>query len=183
MGVAEHNFEVPLHGKSVTWHLYDVGGARGQRHTWIPYFDDANAIIFVAPVSAFDQVRTTACNCNALSPSVFALPRCTASGGPSLRRSSSHHLLPSFQFSFAAFQQSSPARFRSHLSLISRSLRHSADDEIKQYLEEDPRTNRIDDSLQLFTAICSNRLLKGVHLVLFLSAYLLLVPRARLSSS
>ena len=56
MGVAEHTFEVPLHGKSVTWHLYDVGGARGQRHTWIPYFDDANAIIFVAPISAFDQV-------------------------------------------------------------------------------------------------------------------------------
>lgn len=55
MGVAEHIFDVDLHGKSVTWHLYDVGGARGQRHTWVPYFDDANAIIFVAPVSAFDQ--------------------------------------------------------------------------------------------------------------------------------
>lgn len=38
-----------------------------------------------------------------------------------------------------------------------------------QYLEEDPRTNRIDDSLQLFTQICSNPLLKSVHLVLFLS--------------
>ncbi|THH16106.1 hypothetical protein EW146_g4480 [Bondarzewia mesenterica] len=92
MGVAEHTFEVPLHGKSVTWHLFDVGGARGQRHSWIPYFDDANAIIFVAPVSAFDQ-----------------------------------------------------------------------------YLEEDPRTNRIDDSLQLFTQICSNPLLKNVHMVLFLN--------------
>ncbi len=56
MGVAEHIFDVTIHGKSVTWHLYDVGGARGQRHSWIPYFDDANAIIFVAPVSAFDQV-------------------------------------------------------------------------------------------------------------------------------
>ncbi|EAU83189.1 guanine nucleotide-binding protein alpha-1 subunit [Coprinopsis cinerea okayama7 len=92
MGVAEHTFDVNLHGKTVTWHLYDVGGARGQRHTWVPYFDDANAIIFVAPVSAFDQ-----------------------------------------------------------------------------YLEEDPRTNRIDDSLQLFTQICSNALLKNVHLVLFLN--------------
>lgn len=92
MGVAEHIFDVTIHGKAVTWHLYDVGGARGQRHSWIPYFDDANAIIFVAPVSAFDQ-----------------------------------------------------------------------------YLEEDPRTNRIDDSLQLFTQICSNRLLKNVHLVLFLN--------------
>src|SRR5882757_7095870 len=56
MGVAEHVFDVTIHGKAVSWHLYDVGGARGQRHTWVPYFDDANAIIFVAPVSAFDQV-------------------------------------------------------------------------------------------------------------------------------
>ena len=38
-----------------------------------------------------------------------------------------------------------------------------------QYLEEDPRTNRIDDSLQLFTAICSNKLLKKTHLVLLLN--------------
>ncbi|CAA7269582.1 unnamed protein product [Cyclocybe aegerita] len=99
MGVAEHVFDVNIHGKSVTWHLYDVGGARGQRHSWVPYFDDANAIIFVAPVSAFDQA------CLSLRP----------------------------------------------------------------YLEEDPRTNRIDDSLQLFTQICSNALLKSVHLVLFLN--------------
>jgi guanine nucleotide-binding protein alpha-1 subunit len=62
MGVAEHLFEVPLHGRSVTWHLFDVGGARGQRHCWVPYFDEANAIIFVAPISAFDQVR----NCSNL---------------------------------------------------------------------------------------------------------------------
>ncbi|EGO24442.1 hypothetical protein SERLADRAFT_467759 [Serpula lacrymans var. lacrymans S7.9] len=92
MGVAEHIFDVDIHGKTVTWHLFDVGGARGQRHSWVPYFDDANAIIFVSPISAFDQ-----------------------------------------------------------------------------YLEEDPRTNRIDDSLQLFTQICSNPLLKRVHLVLFLN--------------
>ena len=56
MGVAEHIFNVDIHGKTVTWHLFDVGGARGQRHTWVPYFDDANAIIFVSPISAFDQV-------------------------------------------------------------------------------------------------------------------------------
>ncbi|KAI0784227.1 G-protein alpha subunit [Abortiporus biennis] len=92
MGVAEHVFEVNVHGRAATWHLYDVGGARGQRNSWIPYFDDANAIIFLAPISAYDQ-----------------------------------------------------------------------------YLEEDPRTNRIDDSLQLFTNICSHPLLKRVHLVLFLN--------------
>jgi G-protein alpha subunit len=62
MGVAEHLFEVPLHGRTVTWHLYDVGGARGQRHTWVPFFDEANAIIFVAPISAFDQVRKGSLN-------------------------------------------------------------------------------------------------------------------------
>ena len=38
-----------------------------------------------------------------------------------------------------------------------------------QYLEEDPKTNRIDDSLQLFGAICSNSLLKDAHLVLLLN--------------
>ncbi|KAI9057233.1 G-protein alpha subunit [Trametes sanguinea] len=92
MGVAEHVFDMSVHGRNTRWHLYDVGGARGQRHTWIPYFDDATAIIFLAPVSAFDQ-----------------------------------------------------------------------------YLDEDPRTNRIDDSLQLFKQICSNALLKRAHLVLFLN--------------
>jgi guanine nucleotide-binding protein subunit alpha len=60
MGVAEHIFDVDIHGKTVTWHLFDVGGARGQRHSWVPYFDDANAIIFVSPISAFDQVRASA---------------------------------------------------------------------------------------------------------------------------
>jgi hypothetical protein len=38
-----------------------------------------------------------------------------------------------------------------------------------QYLEEDPRTNRIDDSLQLFTSTCSNKLLKNSNMVLMLN--------------
>ena len=38
-----------------------------------------------------------------------------------------------------------------------------------QYLEEDPRTNRIDDSLQLFTGICQNKLLAKAALVLMLN--------------
>jgi len=71
MGVAEHVFDVNIHGKTVSWHLFDVGGARGQRHTWVPYFDDANAIIFVAPVSAFDQVSLECAVC--ASPFVLVL--------------------------------------------------------------------------------------------------------------
>ncbi|KIJ67996.1 hypothetical protein HYDPIDRAFT_107560 [Hydnomerulius pinastri MD-312] len=92
LGVAEHSFDIELCGSRYNWLMYDVGGARGQRHAWVPYFDDATAIIFLAPISAFDQ-----------------------------------------------------------------------------YLEEDARTNRVDDSLQLFTAICSNKLLKNSHLVLLLN--------------
>jgi hypothetical protein len=56
IGVAEHTFVVQHNSRPVQWRLYDVGGARGQRHTWAPFFDDANAIIYVAPISAFDQV-------------------------------------------------------------------------------------------------------------------------------
>ncbi|KAF9650559.1 G-protein alpha subunit [Thelephora ganbajun] len=89
LGVTEHSFEINVGGQTMNWLLYDVGGAR---HAWVPYFDDATAIIFLAPISAFDQ-----------------------------------------------------------------------------YLEEDPRTNRIDDSLQLWTMVCSNLLLKNAHLVLMLN--------------
>ena len=56
IGVAEHTFVVQHNNRPVQWRLYDVGGARGQRHTWAPFFDDANAIIYVAPISAYDQV-------------------------------------------------------------------------------------------------------------------------------
>jgi len=37
------------------WCLYDVGGSRTQRAAWFPYFDDCDAIIFLAPISCFDE--------------------------------------------------------------------------------------------------------------------------------
>ncbi|PPQ76441.1 hypothetical protein CVT26_012955 [Gymnopilus dilepis] len=37
------------------WILYDVGGSRTMRHAWVPYFDNVQAIIFLAPVSCFDE--------------------------------------------------------------------------------------------------------------------------------
>jgi len=59
LGVVEKTFngDTSLVGldRGVSWKLYDVGGARLQRHAWIPYFDTVNAIIFLAPISAFDQ--------------------------------------------------------------------------------------------------------------------------------
>ncbi|KAF8634932.1 hypothetical protein AX15_000669 [Amanita polypyramis BW_CC] len=91
-GVVEHTFQVRTYKASVIWKLYDVGGSQSQRQAWIPYFQDVNAIIFLAPISAFDQV-----------------------------------------------------------------------------LEEDGRTNRIDDSVQLWRSIVSNTLLSNVNFVLFLN--------------
>lgn len=37
------------------WCIYDVGGSRTQRIAWYPYFDDCDAIIFLAPISCFDE--------------------------------------------------------------------------------------------------------------------------------
>ncbi|KAI0299954.1 G-alpha-domain-containing protein [Russula brevipes] len=94
VGVVEHHFSISMgtmRGSS-NWIIYDVGGARNQRHAWAPYFQDVNAIIFLAPISAFDQV-----------------------------------------------------------------------------LAEDPRVNRLEDSLLLWRGLISNKLLEGVPIVLFLN--------------
>jgi len=52
MGVTEHRFGI----ESATnpgneWCIYDVGGSRSMRANWIPYFDNVEAIIFLAPLS------------------------------------------------------------------------------------------------------------------------------------
>ena len=41
MGVVEHTFSIPdVHRRNIDWKVYDVGGARNQRHAWAPYFED-----------------------------------------------------------------------------------------------------------------------------------------------
>ncbi|PCH43955.1 G-alpha-domain-containing protein [Wolfiporia cocos MD-104 SS10] len=93
MGVQEYRFKFergPDAGRD--WLLYDVGGARSSRHAWAPYFDDINAIIFLAPISCFDE-----------------------------------------------------------------------------RLAEDRRVNRLQDSLLLWKAVCSSKLLRNVQLILFLN--------------
>ncbi|KAJ7601881.1 guanine nucleotide-binding protein alpha subunit [Mycena polygramma] len=37
------------------WVIYDVGGCRSVRHAWVPYFDNVDAIIFLAPISCFNE--------------------------------------------------------------------------------------------------------------------------------
>ncbi|KAG8794046.1 hypothetical protein FRC16_010737 [Serendipita sp. 398] len=56
IGVTEHQIRVNGIGSmSKDWLMYDVGGTRTQRSAWVPYFDSADAIIFIANLAAFDQ--------------------------------------------------------------------------------------------------------------------------------
>ncbi|KAH0581775.1 hypothetical protein H2248_011457 [Termitomyces sp. 'cryptogamus'] len=93
LGVSEYRFKIkPEHGPARDWRVFDVGGHRSLRSAWIPYFDDMDAIIFLAPVSAFDQK-----------------------------------------------------------------------------LSEDPSTNRLEDSVNIWNYIAKNELLKHTHLILFMN--------------
>ncbi|KAF9057071.1 guanine nucleotide binding protein, alpha subunit [Panaeolus papilionaceus] len=56
LGVSEHRFKITTSGTIRDWKVYDVGGHRSQVTAWAPYFDDMDAIIFLAPISCFDQV-------------------------------------------------------------------------------------------------------------------------------
>ncbi|OCH90781.1 G-protein alpha subunit [Obba rivulosa] len=92
LGVEEHRFTMEggaLPGSE--WYIYDVGGSRSNRPHWIPYFDDVQAIIFLAPL-AFNLT-----------------------------------------------------------------------------LEEDPKVNRLEDSIILWRTICENPLLAKTTLILFLN--------------
>ncbi|KAF8970379.1 guanine nucleotide binding protein, alpha subunit [Flammula alnicola] len=59
LGVSEHRFKIVTSGYNASmrdWKVYDVGGHRSQVTAWAPFFDDMDAIIFLAPISGFDQV-------------------------------------------------------------------------------------------------------------------------------
>ncbi|KAG9046092.1 hypothetical protein FS842_000996 [Serendipita sp. 407] len=82
LGVVEHRFSLDkpqgsIFGKAsasqaeVDWVIYDVGGARNQRHVWAPFFDDVQALIFLAPISAFDQVLTEDARVNRMEDSLL----------------------------------------------------------------------------------------------------------------
>ncbi|KAH9940208.1 G-protein alpha subunit [Epithele typhae] len=92
LGVEEHHFTMESGALPGTeWYIYDVGGSRSCRQHWIPYFDDVQAIIFLAPL-AFNLV-----------------------------------------------------------------------------LEEDPKVNRLEDSITLWREVCTNTLLAKTTLILFLN--------------
>ncbi|KAG0209141.1 guanine nucleotide-binding protein subunit alpha [Mortierella sp. GBA30] len=51
LAVTEHVFHI----EDVAYRIYDVGGQKSLRKYWAPYFDDVNAVIFMAAISAYDQ--------------------------------------------------------------------------------------------------------------------------------
>ncbi|KII91425.1 hypothetical protein PLICRDRAFT_507933 [Plicaturopsis crispa FD-325 SS-3] len=53
MGVVEHRLRFEQAGYE--WRLYDVGGSRTQRAAWLPFFENVNAVIFLAPISCFNE--------------------------------------------------------------------------------------------------------------------------------
>lgn len=73
LGVTEYRFTVKGVGNSISrdWRLYDVGGQRSCRAAWVPFFDDMDAIIFLAPISCFDQVLEEDPSVNRLEDSVL----------------------------------------------------------------------------------------------------------------
>ncbi|KAL4251985.1 P-loop containing nucleoside triphosphate hydrolase [Abortiporus biennis] len=72
VGASEYRFHMEAGSESGTeWRIIDVGGSRSQVPTWIPYFDDVNAIIFLAPISGFDQTLVEDRSVNRLEDSVL----------------------------------------------------------------------------------------------------------------
>ncbi|KAH9996200.1 G-alpha-domain-containing protein [Russula vinacea] len=62
LGVEEHPLRVEANQAAwengQLWSIIDVGGSRALRAAWLPYFDDVNMLVFIAPVSAFNQTLT-----------------------------------------------------------------------------------------------------------------------------
>ncbi|KAL4073674.1 guanine nucleotide binding protein, alpha subunit, partial [Scleroderma citrinum] len=74
VGVSEYRCEMEAAAgreQGTEWRIVDVGGSRSQVATWVPFFDDADAIIFLAPISGFDQVLAEDRTVNRLEDSVL----------------------------------------------------------------------------------------------------------------
>ncbi|KAG6379559.1 guanine nucleotide-binding protein alpha-4 subunit [Boletus reticuloceps] len=91
VGVSEYRCEMEAAAgreQGTEWRIVDVGGSRSQRGgissispphsliitpsaTWVPFFDDVDAIIFLAPISGFDQVLAEDRSVNRLEDSVL----------------------------------------------------------------------------------------------------------------
>jgi len=87
----------------VDYRIYDVGGAVSHRKAWIQFFDSATALIFLAPISVFDETLSEDPTVNRIEDS-FLLWKSICSnqvGNPVIRlplRLIGHQLLASVGF-------------------------------------------------------------------------------------
>ncbi|KAH9485207.1 Guanine nucleotide-binding protein alpha-4 subunit [Psilocybe cubensis] len=55
-GVQEHHFMLDrTNGTKLDWIMYDVAGIRTSRAAWVPYFKEVTGLLFLAPISAFNE--------------------------------------------------------------------------------------------------------------------------------
>ncbi|KAI0073385.1 P-loop containing nucleoside triphosphate hydrolase protein [Panus rudis PR-1116 ss-1] len=59
VGVEEHHVTMETVDQGQEWIFYDIEGSRGQRASWVPYFDDVHTIIFLVSMADFDQSSET----------------------------------------------------------------------------------------------------------------------------
>ena len=60
-GIVENNFTIDGN----KFRMYDVGGQRSERKKWIHCFEDVACILFVAALSAYNQVISETWGCKA----------------------------------------------------------------------------------------------------------------------
>ncbi|KAF7360865.1 hypothetical protein MSAN_01116100 [Mycena sanguinolenta] len=69
-GVSEHHLHMTGCGITGEFRFFSIDSQRSMRTGWVPYFDDVDALIFLVPISAFDQVLAEDSSINRLADSV-----------------------------------------------------------------------------------------------------------------
>ncbi|KAF7323868.1 hypothetical protein MKEN_00608200 [Mycena kentingensis (nom. inval.)] len=71
VGPEEHVIHMESGAETMrSWTVYDVGGSTSQRAAWAQFFDDVHVIIFLAPISAFNETLAENHTVNRLADSL-----------------------------------------------------------------------------------------------------------------
>ncbi|KAJ6590515.1 guanine nucleotide binding protein, alpha subunit [Mycena vulgaris] len=71
VGPEEHVINMESASENVrSWTVYDMGGSTSQRVAWAQFFDDVHVIIFLAPISAFNETLAENHSVNRLADSL-----------------------------------------------------------------------------------------------------------------
>ncbi|KAJ7853736.1 guanine nucleotide binding protein, alpha subunit [Mycena leptocephala] len=70
VGPEEHFISMEGSENLKSWTVYDMGGSTSQRAAWAQFFDDVHVIIFLAPISAFNETLAENNTVNRLADSL-----------------------------------------------------------------------------------------------------------------